>query len=376
MILPAPFPDEMLCSLLARMGRVNGVRDYRELAEAFFGVPICSSFIGANIHLPTFCVESRQAYGAPLDVLDRFTWLVAQARLGEVDIPDIHAIASGEARFALGNVTFQRETVVTYCTACIRSDIDRYGVAYWHRVHQLLFVRCCPDHGSVLKRIKLKRDSLHFSFPLPGDVIDAESLFDEEVSDAHQACRGLSRLAYQALTSELPHDISTASSVLQRELREWGAMDSKGRLRQKQLASRLAKELLDGKVVDQFLAHQIRQDLRSSTSCKVMNRAVLVYVLYGSWSLFEERCRWEAALGSNPTRDSESSTVAITSHEMLRQHFRMACIDFLEANSTYTRHDFIVNEYRSFRWLLHNDKEWLDSQLPILACGATQLVLF
>lgn len=376
MILPAPYPDETLCSLLARMGRLNGVRDYRELAEAFFGVPMCPSFIDADIHLPTFCAQTCQAYGSPLEVLDRCTWLVAQARLGEVGVSDIHAIASGDARFALGDVTFQREAVVTYCPTCIRSDIDRFGVAYWHRVHQLLFVRCCPDHGSVLKRIKLKRASLHFSFPLPGDLIDAESLFNEAVTEAPQTCRDLSCLAYQALTSELPQDTSTASLVLQRELREWGVMDSKGRLRQKQFASRLANELLDGKAVDQLLVHQIKQSLKSVSSCKAMTRAVLVYVIYRSWRLFEERCRWEAALGSNQTRESEGFTVVIKSHEMLRQHFRMACIDFLETNSSPTRHNFISSEYRSFRWLLRNDKEWLDSQLPILSYGATQLVLF
>jgi len=107
-----------------------------------------------------------------------------------------------------------------------------------------------------------------------------------------------------------------------------------------------------------------------------MMRAVLVYLMYGSWGLFEEKCRWYFALHSNPARNSTHPALGTGSDELVRQRCRETCIRFLEASPSHTRPCFIRSEYRCFRWLLHNDKAWLDSQLPINQIGPTQLDFF
>lgn len=375
MILPAPYPDETLCSLLARMGRLNGILDHREIAEIYFGEPVCPSFINADIHLPTFCERTGMAYGVPLEVIERFTWLGAQVRLGEVDASVLHVLANGDARIALGDVTFQDAAVVAFCPTCIRSDIGLFGVSYWHRQHQLLFVHCCPEHGDVLKRIKLKRAALHSSFPLPGDLVVTEDLCGDMAITTPPAWRDLACLVFQALHSELPIEASMASLALKRELHSRGLLDSKGRLNQKELVTRLTNELSEGDV-GQSLIPQIRQSLRGVTGCNPMTRAVLVHLVFGSWRLFEERCRWEAALGCYAIEDLDGCAPTIKSHEVLRQQYRMTCIGYLAANPSNNRHRFIRNEYKCFRWLLHNDNAWLDSQLPINSFRPTQLQLF
>ena len=37
-----------------------------------------------------------------------------------------------------------------YCPYCVTEDRIRYGETYWHRMHQLPYIRICPMHGSVL----------------------------------------------------------------------------------------------------------------------------------------------------------------------------------------------------------------------------------
>lgn len=376
MIFPAPYPDEALSSLLARMGRLNGILDHRGLAEAYFGEPICPSFIDANIHLPTFCEQTRKVYGSPLEVIEKFTWLGAQARLGERSIAEILAFANGDARFSLGDVTFQREAVVSYCPTCILADIDRFGVAYWHRSHQLLFVRCCSEHGIVLKRIKLKRASLHFSFPLPDDLTDLEEDSGEIEAATPQSWIDLACLTYQALHSELQLKESVGSLVLKRELRTLGVLDRQGKLKQRELATGLTRHLGEQGATDPSWVNPIKKSLDGAGGYDAVIRAVLVHHIYGSWRLFEERCGWEDALGISEAEGKEGDTASIKSYEMLRQQYREVCIDFLEANPSQSRPNFVNSQYRCFRWLLHNDRAWLDSRLPIDSLGAKQMALF
>lgn len=376
MIFPASYPDEALSSLLARMGRLNGLWDHRGLAEAYFGEPICPSFIDANVHLPTFCERTNKAYGSPLEVIEKFTWLGAQARLGERSVAEILTFANGDARFSLGDVTFQREAVVSFCPTCVLADIDRFGVAYWHRSHQLLFVRCCSEHGTVLKRIKLKRAALHFSFPLPDDLIHLEVPSGGIEEAIPQSWIDLACLTYQALHSELWLKDSVGSLVLKRELRTLGLLDRRGKLKQRELATGLTSHFGEKGAADPSWIHPIKKSLDGRGGYDAVIRAVLIHHMYGTWRLFEERCRWEDALGISEGQGKEGGAVSLKSYEMLRQQYREICIDFLEANPSPYRPNFINSQYRCFRWLLHNDRAWLDAQLPIDSLGAKQLVLF
>ena len=82
MLLPSPFPDELFVSVLARMGRLNGIGDYRDLlGEAEAGKP-CASFINAQLDLPAYCKGISFAYGTPEFLLNELTSLGIRRRLG------------------------------------------------------------------------------------------------------------------------------------------------------------------------------------------------------------------------------------------------------------------------------------------------------
>lgn len=53
----------------------------------------------------------------------------------------------------------EKETL-SYCPLCISADIQEFGVAYWHRQHQLCGIRQCNIHGIDLSDVKTKRRNL------------------------------------------------------------------------------------------------------------------------------------------------------------------------------------------------------------------------
>ncbi|WP_213431528.1 MULTISPECIES: TniQ family protein [Paenibacillus] len=72
-----------------------------------------------------------------------------------------------------------------YCTACIRSDRDQFGTAYWHRSHQLPGVKICHKHHLWLKRSMVwfsQRRNKH-------EFISLESIIElKEYSDSRLPC--------------------------------------------------------------------------------------------------------------------------------------------------------------------------------------------
>lgn len=49
---------------------------------------------------------------------------------------------------------------LSYCPLCVNADIKEFGVAYWHRQHQLCGVQQCSIHGVDLIDIVVKRRTL------------------------------------------------------------------------------------------------------------------------------------------------------------------------------------------------------------------------
>ncbi|HIC7814658.1 TPA: TniQ family protein [Enterobacter ludwigii] len=57
-------------------------------------------------------------------------------------------------------------TVLKHCPVCVYRDIRKYGVAYWHRQHQISGVTSCHHHHVSLNKITDPRlSSLHQHFP-------------------------------------------------------------------------------------------------------------------------------------------------------------------------------------------------------------------
>ncbi len=164
---PDPYPDEMLCSWLARIAFHNGTGTWRSLLEAtdngaHLGNPM--------LHMPSYShgLESLlNALGTSyMPAMMRMTtlpyWLTFQATM-KMDEPLKNAcspaqlvrIQSGKHRtrgiHRVGTQRFSKATLhARLCPKCLDLDCQLYGEPYWHRSHQLPNVFSCSSHGCPL----------------------------------------------------------------------------------------------------------------------------------------------------------------------------------------------------------------------------------
>lgn len=150
---PTPYPDELFYSVLCRyhircgvplMGITN-----REISGYKFG---------SNIYIP-------QAIGRLAELLPNETGMNAEYFLRNttvfpfikpfiplerskriVDILQNNESESAYKISGFSRVESLKIHYLRYCPLCIKEDNQKYGEAYWHRVHQLPGVYFCPVH--------------------------------------------------------------------------------------------------------------------------------------------------------------------------------------------------------------------------------------
>lgn len=156
LFFPEPFPDESLYSLAVRYHRLSANPSYRVTSQELFGAysRTCGSILPC-------CLEGlsqRLGTAYPVNVLiDRFTLMP----LYQPFVPDAKYCAACVAmagnrgtglKMSLGLTAsrFLKHASFRYCKSCVSEDLLKYGVAYWHRVHQAVGTCICPLHKGVL----------------------------------------------------------------------------------------------------------------------------------------------------------------------------------------------------------------------------------
>lgn len=64
-------------------------------------------------------------------------------------------------------VKHQRNPYLRYCEKCIEADLEKYGEAYWHRLHQLPGIYCCEKHHCAVTDTDIRIDSLSHEYLMP-----------------------------------------------------------------------------------------------------------------------------------------------------------------------------------------------------------------
>lgn len=376
MVLPAPLNDEIFCSLLARMGRMNGYADLRDMMLILCGGRPCSSFVDTEIDLAKFSRQTDFAYPEAADLLEHLTWYGIQLKLGEIPRHRIDGLVTGDVRLAIGLSVFADSAVLGYCPSCRSNDSQQWGMTYWHRLHQLPIVFFCPIHGDRVVRVRIKRLTLHNEFPLPGDFESERNNSEPMYGLNENFWRGVAVMAAEAIQGDRLPDAEVIFSVLSDELRREKFVPPLSRVRLTALVEQLAEQAFEnpsqGPESVTFLK-RIAHSFDEPATGMVLGRIVLLYWLFGGWKSVQERCNWLSVFGS------ESGVTVVkpaTVLSKLEAQYRCVCTTYIREHPGCTRLDFLKAEYRSFRWLLHNDKIWLERKLPIPSRRGKQLVLF
>ncbi|MGK6776518.1 TniQ family protein [Enterobacter hormaechei] len=83
------------------------------------------------------------------------------------------------------------------CPMCVQEDIREFGVAYWHRVHQIPAIESCCEHRQQLVHVRLpKRLKLAVGYP---------SSFETEYQESSDESFHLARFSRQVLLEQSKH---------------------------------------------------------------------------------------------------------------------------------------------------------------------------
>jgi transposase len=153
----------------------------------------------------------------------------AEASLLEGRSSDIHAKLS-----LISNRTGKHEKLL-YCLSCVKESIDKFGISYWNREHQLPGVSICLVHHMELSSI----DRCRKNTTLPNEMTDHKS--DANIKKCTLKETLLASLSSSLLLGKVPGYLDQSKVILtyRLRLRDLGFTTKKMHIRQKRLRRKL-----------------------------------------------------------------------------------------------------------------------------------------
>lgn len=155
---PAPYPDELLYSLLARYHRHTCSTSPKRTLEDLFGsrnvratVDLPGHLGALSDHLPLGLGLAPERLAAESTLFPYYTAFQPPAVVAGVLAALIDGRADGiHLRLGIATTTVSTPTGLRYCPLCHSEALARWGERFWRRAHQLPGVLVCPDHGVPL----------------------------------------------------------------------------------------------------------------------------------------------------------------------------------------------------------------------------------
>lgn len=155
-----PYEDEILHSIVARYHYYTGNINLKDTSEDLFGYRNCISsieFPSRLNHLLTK-IDSNNRYNSNY-IINNHTVLPYYIPFLSVEI---RMKIENDMKYGDGSGIYTRIGMVPgsicskqsleYCPICAYEELEEYGEAYFHRVHQLQGVMVCPQHGCLLNK--------------------------------------------------------------------------------------------------------------------------------------------------------------------------------------------------------------------------------
>ncbi|HDZ8830191.1 TnsD family Tn7-like transposition protein [Aeromonas hydrophila] len=238
MKLPVSLPDELLLSRLIRYVTISGDNGDDFVSKVFGSRKVSiHPFLTARLEqLAGWSLENAevmlfQQTLAPLFLFFLPTYADRLKRsMLTGDGAEAHR-ASQLSLFGCGNSLFLK-----WCPVCAQQDLRQYGVAYWHRTHQIPGVTACAFHPVLLDKLELVRRQRIIAALLPTFTDHPRVAFDVEVQVARFGFNLL-----QLLMVGIPHIDSVL--VYRSKLSELEFITANHRVRRKRLMEDFCADL-------------------------------------------------------------------------------------------------------------------------------------
>ena len=230
MKLPISLPDELLLSRLIRYVTVSSDKGDNVACRAFGSRKVSiHPFLTARLEqLARWGLESAEVmlFQQTLAPLFLFFLPIYADRLKQSmlvgDGAEAHR-ASQLSLFGCGN-----SLCLKWCPVCAQQDLHQYGVAYWHRAHQIPGVTACVFHPVLLEKLALVRRQRIIAELLPSLIDQPRAACDVEIQVARFGFKLL-----QLITDGIPR-VETALTY-RSKLSELGFITAHHRVRRKAL---------------------------------------------------------------------------------------------------------------------------------------------
>ncbi|WP_162383691.1 TnsD family Tn7-like transposition protein [Citrobacter sp. NCU1] len=151
MFIMTALPEETLYSRICRTLTVYGMSP-ASLLTLIFNRPDVSIHPTLNAELNKIAhntVESGSELWVKQTLLPLFAWALPgyRAELMNLDTPSTKLLRTCQ----LSSFAERQMMLLKFCPACVREDIAKFGVSYWHRQHQVYGVSSCHRHPVKLE---------------------------------------------------------------------------------------------------------------------------------------------------------------------------------------------------------------------------------
>lgn len=287
-IFAQPLPDETLTSLIARIYQLQGCRSWHRLyADAFKTDRVCL-ISGVPSHLSS-AAKFLDLGLTGEDLLHRLTlWnavsafmpMEARRRLCAYLLYGYEANSDGMS-LAVLKARLSRPFVL--CPACLVDDFREFGIAYWHRSHQLPLATYCWRHGVRVIEDPASRSTRAIPLPDP-----CRPTIDHPGTWVSKGAARYAQLAHDALNCNDPPDASLVPLIYQARLTEMGLVRG-SRLRHREIASlcEWATTSFSAEARSRWPSNWLTDVLHGRSSNPVLHW-ILIASLFGGWREFRE----------------------------------------------------------------------------------------
>lgn len=150
-MLPQPYPDELVGSILIRGSIWTGLALER-LLKYITKERVTSHSMFTTSH----SVIANECALTPLELVRRHTLVPYAVSFLSAEERERRLLAFSHCgqRMDLGALAqkiVRNSRQLKFCPGCVKDDLQTYGESYWHRVHQLDGYLHCPLHDTPLK---------------------------------------------------------------------------------------------------------------------------------------------------------------------------------------------------------------------------------
>ncbi len=247
---PKPYPDEILYSLLARYHIRSGNTSPKITLQELFNcrTTVATVDLPSNLSSLIYKISFISNYQVE-DLIYKHTLypfysvFLPPERTSQV-IESMKRDQGGDIHRRAGimasSITMPR--YFRFCPNCLEEDLNNYGEAYWHRLHQSPGVLVCPTHGVLLQdsNLPLQGFNKHEFYAASTDNCIVSLNPTNYSNDTLEKLRILAKNINWLINSNLaPRKLEWFCLQYRSLLIEKGLANANGRVKQKQLLDNL-----------------------------------------------------------------------------------------------------------------------------------------